>query len=77
MKKILDYLSSPEGFYLTFILGLFVVYCATKSIEVGIKYSNYQNTLDKVLDCRKLGSDKSVPRLDGICGPIPQWKDYQ
>ena len=77
MKRLLDYLSSPEGFYFSFILGLLIVYCVAKTVESGIKYSNYQNTLSKVIDCRKIASDKSTIRLDGICGEIPKWKDYQ
>ena len=74
--KLFDFLSTEPGVISSFIL----IAALTISIGTGgtmvMKYLNYQNTLDKVMDCRKVASSTSVVRLDDICGKIPQWKDY-
>ena len=75
--KLFDFLSTEPGVISTFII------IAALSLSIGtggtmvMKYLNYQNTLDKVMDCRKTVGNTAPGRVEYVCGKIPQWKDYQ
>ena len=75
--KLFDFLSSEAGIISTFII------IAALSISIGtggtmiMKYLNYQNTLDKVMDCRKTVGTNVSARVEHVCGEIPKWENFR
>ena len=77
MKRFLDFASTAGGFYLVLIFGLFIICSIFTGGNITFKYLNYQNTLDKVMDCRKTVGTTASAHVEYVCGDIPKWKDYQ
>ena len=75
--KLFDFLSSEAGIISSFIL----IVALSLSIGTGgtlvMKYLNYQNTLDKVMDCRKTVGTNVSARVEHVCGKIPQWENFR
>ena len=75
--KIFDFLSTEAGIISSFIL----IFALSLSIGTGgtmvVKYLNYQNTLDKVMDCRKTVGTNVSARVEYVCGKIPQWENFR
>lgn len=75
--KLFDFLSTEAGIISSFII------IAALSISIGtggvmvMKYLNYQNTLDKVMDCRKTVGTNVSARVEHVCGKIPQWENFR
>lgn len=75
--KLFNFLSTEAGVISSFIL----IAALTLSIGTGgtivMKYLNYQNTLDKVMDCRKAVGETAPGRVEYVCGKIPQWENFR
>ena len=77
MKRFLDFASTAGGFYLVLIFGLFIICSILTGGNVTFKYLNYQNTLDKVMDCRKTVGTNVSARVEHVCGEIPKWENFR
>ena len=75
--KLFDFLSTEPGVISSFILIAALILSIGTGGTIVMKYLNYQNTLDKVMDCRKtVGTNVSV-RVEHVCGKIPQWENFR
>ena len=75
--KLFDFLSTEPGIISTFIIIAALFLSIGTGGTMVMKYLNYQNTVDKVLDCRKIAASTSVVRLDDVCGEIPKWENFR
>lgn len=74
MKTLFDFLYTEVGFFISsfLVLGVFLVGGIT--VQDQMRMSNYQKTLNTVIECRKVST---APDLNTACGPIPKWEDFK
>lgn len=75
--KLFDFLSTEPGVISSFILIAALILSIGTGGTVVMKYLNYQNTLDKVLDCRKAVGTNVSARVEHVCGEIPKWENFR
>ena len=75
--KLFDFLSTEPGVISSFILIAALILSIGTGGTIVMKYLNYQNTLDKVMDCRKTVGTNVSARVEHVCGKIPQWENFR